>query len=143
MISTHFFSLVPVDRQFDQVGTLPLSCRVSRRAEGRALGPMFEIGRVEDNQRSFIGQHGDHDPLVLRRVPEDIRIAEVGSVEVGDGIARVVRPGPAAVVAEGNVLFLPVFVGCGVDGDQARVVLRIGILHRPLLLFQSTTALPE
>ena len=46
---------------------------------------------------------------MLRRVPEDIGIAEVRGVEVSHRIAGVVCPGSAAIVTEGNVLFLPVF----------------------------------
>ena len=140
IMSTHFFSLVPSTATVNQVGTLPLPCRISGRAEGRAFSPMFQIERVKDDEGSFIGQHRDHHPFVLRLVPEDIRIAEVGRVEVSHRIAGVIRPGSSTVIAEGDMLLLPVFlVGSGVDGDQTGMVLSdSGFSQSPLLLFQST-----
>ena len=61
-------------------------------------------------------------------VPEDIRITEVRGVEVGHGISRVVRPGPAPIVAESDVLFLALLVCRRVNGDQARAVLPVTVL---------------
>jgi hypothetical protein len=117
MSSTHFFSLAPSTGSSIRSGHSHCPSLSPAGAEGRALGPLFEIGRVEDDKCSLIGEHRNHDPLMLRLVPEDIGIAEVGRVKVSHGIARIVCPGSSAIVAEGDVLFLSVLVRRRVDRD--------------------------
>jgi len=113
----HFFSFVPrpAVRSGRDTPTVLLSLPPDRRSSGC---PFFEIGRVKYYQCSFISQHRNHHPLALRRVQKTLGSRKSGRLGQ-HGIARVVRPAATAVVTEGDVLFLPVFVSRGVDRNQA------------------------
>ena len=58
------------------------------------------------------------------------------------GLPRVLRPRAPAIVAVGEVLGLLAVAVPRVDGHEARPVVAFGA-QNPLVLFQSTTALPE
>ena len=59
-------------------------------------------------------------------VPEHLGIAEILQSEIDHRVARVLRPGAAAIVAGGEVLRLPVVAVSGVDGDEAGTIAALG-----------------
>jgi hypothetical protein len=95
----------------------------SERTRSPSLTNTSTLERSTNTCSFTLGEHRNHDPLMSRRVPEDVGIAEVGRVKVSHGIARIVCPGSSAIVAEGGVLFLSVLV-------RRRVRSRLGMSDR-------------
>ena len=81
-----------------------------------------------------------HEPRLLGLVPEHLRVAEVFHSLVEHRVALVLLPGLAVVVAVGQRLGLQLgqMGRCRSPPDSRRLR-----SHKPLVLFLSTTALPE
>ncbi len=119
--------------------------------------PGLEIGRGEQGVL-VPAQEQRHDPLGLRLIPDDLRIAVLGHDVGNDRIPLEVLPGPAAVVAVADVLGTrPVglhggvagsvdshdhFLGAGLEARGVRIVHHRGSRPDPALLMRLYGVVP-
>ena len=132
---------VAVDRQREEVGALPRAAGGACGAEVAQHLPALEIGRGEEPHLALAREHADHDPALRGLVPEHLRVAMIAARQIEHRVARVLRPGAPAIVAERQVLRLPLLGVARVDRDEARRARAVP--HSPLVFEASTTALPE
>ena len=129
---------VAIDGQLNEVGTLELiGLRSVAFAPLAHVGPVFEI-------TAFVEAHvlvgaDNHDPLLLRSIPEDLGVAEVlQSVEgCDDGVTLILGEGATVVAAVCHALHLTLMTGLhvamrSVEGDDvvgSRAGIVAGIHH--------------
>lgn len=101
--------------------------------EVAGVRPGGQVGGGEDSDGELLGVGDDHDPGRGGRVPEHLRVAELGAVDGEDGIAGILGEGIAAVRGVGNLLGF--FLG-GIErvdghnavslvGEESRGVVRV------------------
>ena len=99
---------VAVDGQREEVRALPYGGGVPRAAELGLEGPVDEVRRGVELNFMVGGDNGRHDPAVARRVPEDLRVAELLGPDVE-------HRGPVVEIGPGDALVRGVGQGLGLD----------------------------
>ena len=92
--------------QFKQVGAFPHTALCAHAlAKPTGQRPLLQVGRGEDEHFLLQSVGEQHDPLLVRFVPEHIGVARLG-LHGYHGIAGIFREGVATVCAVGKTLHL-------------------------------------
>ena len=121
-----------LDRHLDQVGHLPDAADRAAGAEARHVAPGLQVGGLIELGLARQRPGDRHHPVAAVRVvlPEHLGIAELRVGKVKDRVSVILRPGEAAVQAEGQRLFLVLRLAVhrrdvrGVDRDDRRLAVR-------------------